>query len=59
MKKPPPIKSKAKKKAFGTAKPEEVELEPGAWGKFEALIRRAAKMGHKPHTVAKKIGNAK
>jgi hypothetical protein len=26
-----------------------LELDPGAWLKFEALVKSAAKMGHKPH----------
>jgi hypothetical protein len=37
--------------------PAKVELQPGAWQKFEALIKSAAKMGHKPHGV--KIARAK
>jgi len=53
MKKPPPKKSMAKKKTFGKAKPE-VELEEGAWAKFETMIRRAAKMGHKAHASPQK-----
>jgi hypothetical protein len=53
MKKPPAVKSKPKTKSFGHVKPE-VELEEGAWGKFEAMIRRAAKMGHRPHAEEKK-----
>jgi len=43
--------SKPKQKTF--AKPPKIELEEGAWGRFEALIKRAAKMGHKPHRSAK------
>jgi len=27
----------------------ELELDPNAWPKFEALVKSAAKMGHKPH----------
>jgi len=57
MKKPPPKKSQKKKKTFGNAKPSpsipEVEVKQGAWGKFGALIRRATKMGHKPHSSSK------
>ena len=58
MKKPPAKKPKSKKapkptKAKARPKETEIELEPGMWKKFEALIRRATKMGHKPH-VAKK-----
>jgi len=52
MPKPPAKKANPKQKTF--AKPPKIELEEGAWSKFEALIRRAAKMGHKPH---KKAGN--
>jgi hypothetical protein len=26
-----------------------LDLDPTAWEKFEALIKNAAKMGHKPH----------
>jgi hypothetical protein len=52
MKKPPAEKPKPKQKTF--AKPPKIELEQGAWQKFEALIKRAAKMGHKPHAAPKK-----
>ena len=42
----------AKKKP--KAKPERassanLDLAPDAWPKFEALVKSAAKMGHKPH----------
>jgi hypothetical protein len=30
------------------------ELDPDAWPRFEALVKNAAKMGHKPHSKAKK-----
>jgi hypothetical protein len=30
-------------------KPDEVELVPDAWPKFEKLVKQAAKMGPKPH----------
>jgi hypothetical protein len=26
-----------------------LDLDPDAWPKFEALVKNAAKMGHKPH----------
>jgi hypothetical protein len=26
-----------------------LDLDPDAWPKFEALVKSAAKMGHKPH----------
>jgi hypothetical protein len=26
-----------------------LDLDPEAWPKFEALVKSAAKMGHKPH----------
>jgi hypothetical protein len=31
-----------------------LDLDPGAWPKFEKLIKSAAKMGHKPHQSPKK-----
>jgi hypothetical protein len=49
MKKPakkPAGKTKAKVKA--SPKPVDLELDPDAWPKFEALVRSAAKMGHRP-----------
>lgn len=57
MKKPPPKKSKNKRKEFGNAKSSvsipEVDREQGAWEKFGAMIRRATKMGHKGHSSSK------
>jgi hypothetical protein len=39
---------------------EAVELDPKAWPKFEALMKSAAKMGHKPHDAKLgKIARAK
>ena len=29
--------------------PRNLELDPDAWPKFEELVKRAGKMGHKPH----------
>jgi hypothetical protein len=43
--------SKSKKKPVVKAK--EIELDPDAWPKFEALVKSAAKMGHKPHMSKK------
>jgi hypothetical protein len=45
---------KSEKPKGAKAKPAKVDtsnldLDPNAWGKFEALIKGAAKMGHKPH----------
>jgi len=40
--------TKPKSKASAT----ELEFGPDAWPKFEALVRSAAKMGHKPHSPA-------
>ena len=41
----------------------EIELEPGAWERFEKLVKSAAKMGHKGHApekpAAKRKTNAK
>jgi hypothetical protein len=57
MKKPPARKPKTKKAAKpSTAKAgqTEIELKPGVWEKFEALMRRAAKMGRVRHAPAKK-----
>jgi hypothetical protein len=31
-----------------------VELHPDAWGKFEKLVKSAAKMGPKPHAPKKR-----
>jgi len=31
------------------AKSDALDLDPDAWPKFEALVKSAAKMGHKPH----------
>lgn len=33
-----------------------LDLDPDAWPKFEALVKSAAKMGHKPHTEDGKRG---
>jgi len=33
---------------------QEIELDPDAWPKFEALVKSAAKMGHKPQKGGKK-----
>jgi hypothetical protein len=41
--------SRAKKIVNAKYVPSDIELEPDAWGKFEKLIKSAAKMGHKPH----------
>jgi hypothetical protein len=30
-----------------------LDLDPNAWPKFEALVKNAAKMGHKPHKKEK------
>jgi hypothetical protein len=37
---------KPKPKPLTTA---DLDLDPNAWPKFVDLIKRAAKMGHKPH----------
>jgi len=46
----------AKRKPINPTEPD-LELDPDAWPKFEALVRSAAKMGHKPHDA--KIAKAK
>jgi hypothetical protein len=43
-----PAKKSKKAKPFGKGL-KDVEIEPGAWERFTALIKNAAKMGHKPH----------
>ncbi|HVW72670.1 MAG TPA: hypothetical protein VHC39_03445 [Rhizomicrobium sp.] len=43
------IKGKPKK----TVVPENIELDPDAWPKFEKLVKSAAKMGPKPHKEPK------
>ena len=44
-----------------TSRGAELDLDPDAWPKFEAMIKSAAKMGHKPHVTksAKKRKRAK
>jgi hypothetical protein len=42
---------KSARKKSQTDRADDVELIPDAWPKFEALIKSAAKMGHKPHTA--------
>jgi hypothetical protein len=54
MKKPaqnPRLEAKIKP---SRAELEAVELDSDAWPKFEALMKSAAKMGHKPHLEPKK-----
>lgn len=48
-------KAPAKKPAKAKAIPGEyeIELEPGAWERFEKLVKAAAKMGPKPHAEKK------
>ena len=44
----------------GVKTPADLELDPDAWPKFEALVKDAAKMGHKPHEAKLgKIARAK
>jgi hypothetical protein len=54
---PSPQKKPAKAKPL---KPDasNLDLDPDAWGRFEALVKSAAKMGHKPH-AAKPTKNGK
>jgi hypothetical protein len=45
-------KSQIRKASKGTPKRSataNLDLDPDAWPRFEALIKSAAKMGHKPH----------
>lgn len=45
-------KAPQKKSAKATASPKELaslEIDQDAWPKFEALVKSAAKMGHRPH----------
>jgi hypothetical protein len=45
--------SKRRHKPMATKKQEtSLDLDPNAWPKFEALVKSAAKMGHKPHHSA-------
>lgn len=44
-----PHKSPASSKKRAASKPKVLELAPDAWPRFEALVKSAAKMGHKPH----------
>jgi hypothetical protein len=56
---PPPAKQKPKNKP-NRANLEKLDLDPDAWPKFEALVKSAAKMGHKPHDAKLgKIAKAK
>ena len=47
-------RSQAKPATKKLLKPEEIELDPDAWPKFEQLIRDAAKLGPKRHEAKKK-----
>lgn len=51
MTKIPTKKPKAKPSPID---PATLELNPNAWPKFEGLVKRAAKMGHKPHEIKKR-----
>ena len=44
-------KNKAKNSGKAKIPAKDIELDPDAWPKFEALVRSAAKMGHKPHNI--------
>lgn len=35
------------------AKAADIEIEPGAWERFEKLVKSAAKMGHQTHAPTK------
>jgi hypothetical protein len=48
-------KAKKTKLSPADAATPKLDLDPDAWPKFEALVKSAAKMGHKPHI--KKSGN--
>jgi len=37
----------------------EIELIEDAWPRFEAMVKNAAKMGHKPHDPAKQTATKK
>ena len=53
-------RSKGQGKAEKLGPADNVELDPDAWPKFEALVKSAAKMGHKPHDAKLgKIASAK
>lgn len=41
-------------KSVPIAVPDDLELLPDAWDRFEGLVKSAAKMGHKPHTPKKR-----
>jgi hypothetical protein len=41
------------RKPKAAPEPQPVELDPDAWPKFEALVKSAAKMGHKPHAPSR------
>jgi len=45
-----PQHKKAKPKAVD---PSNLDLDPDAWGKFEKLVKSAAKMGPRPHKTQK------
>jgi hypothetical protein len=49
-------KAPAKKPAKANLSQDEIaslDLDPNAWGRFEKLIKSAAKMGPKPHKGAR------
>src|ERR1051326_1338264 len=46
-------------KSKAIQKPQDVELIEDAWPHFEALVKSAAKMGHKPHDGAKQAATKK
>ena len=45
------VKGQAKARVAVAAN--DLELDPGAWPKFESLVKAAAKRGHQPHAASK------
>jgi hypothetical protein len=47
------LNSPKTKKKPKLAKAPDIEIEPGAWERFEKLVKSAAKMGHQAHARSK------
>jgi hypothetical protein len=45
-----PKSTQSKSRIKPKPKSEGLDLDPDAWPKFEALVKSAVKMGHKPHS---------
>ena len=50
--------AKARSSKASRAPKSNLDLDPDAWPKFEALIKSAAKLGHKPHVARQTVGKS-